>query len=714
MKFRQINFHDQSEMTEIIESYSGVDYHLIPDHHHVVKSLMEIQHRYRELSGLSVDKFTRRQTLIDSTLKKDAIDIQRNVLPKDLAEFLIRQSSENPNAITHQSVIDKLLPLILTEKVDQQITSFFGSEYCLFWYSYLVTEPKIENRAFSSYWHCDKGPENHLKMLIYLNDYEEHGGNTLFYDVQTTDKLKSTGYIFGDINKRVENLAPLADAKSIILNEISFNDIKAGDALLFAPCKVAHKGKIPNKNARHVLQLCFIPSPLDWKTTSQKILQASPYISEFEGAAEKILNYFEEEIDEDSNSVVVPLNGEINCLESLKWALDNIYSDSSYSELICNRIVEIDPGFQNVNSIESLIETLKLSFEQSINWQGELLKDDIFPLKELVSFESQYKVSRSCYNKNNETKRSAIFWPMPDHNTHPASKYNELPYIKKEPLVDKSTSIGSAGSCFAFEIARVLQENGFNYLITERNDNQTSGMIVDGYKSGDKFAKFNANYGILFNTPSFKQLAQRAFGYIKTKKILFQQDEYSWVDPYRENVLFLSKQAYLDDYNNHLAAVRYLFENVEVFIITLGLNECWQFHDGTVMSRNPRSTAYPYVKHKVLTVQENVDNIQTFFNIIKQHNPKFKLIVSVSPIPMLATGRADELHVISANTHSKAVLRVAVDTLVNNNEDIFYLPSYELVNDCIEEPWCEDTRHVKEETVKKVVNMFEEIFSKEN
>ena len=195
---------------------------------------------------------------------------------------------------------------------------------------------------------------------------------------------------------------------------------------------------------------------------------------------------------------------------------------------------------------------------------------------------------------------------------------------------------------------------------------------------------------------------------------MFQQDKYSWVDPYRENVLFLSKQAYLDDYNNHLAAVRYLFENVEVFIITLGLNECWQFHDGTVMSRNPRSTAYPYVKHKVLTVQENVDNIQTFFNIIKQHNPKFKLIVSVSPIPMLATGRADELHVISANTHSKAVLRVAVDTLVNNNEDIFYLPSYELVNDCIEEPWCEDTRHVKEETVKKVVNMFEEIFSKEN
>jgi hypothetical protein len=82
----------------------------------------------------------------------------------------------------------------------------------------------------------------------------------------------------------------------------------------------------------------------------------------------------------------------------------------------------------------------------------------------------------------------------------------------------------------------------------------------------------------------------------------------------------------------------------------------------------------------------------------------------VSPIPVLATGRADEHHIISANCHSKAVLLVAAQQLVENNSDMYYLPSYELVTECVENAWTEDARHVKGEVVAKVVNMFEQIF----
>ncbi|MCP4321372.1 MAG: GSCFA domain-containing protein [Alteromonadales bacterium] len=55
------------------------------------------------------------------------------------------------------------------------------------------------------------------------------------------------------------------------------------------------------------------------------------------------------------------------------------------------------------------------------------------------------------------------------------------------------------------------------------------------------------------------------------------------------------------------------FISCEVFVVTLGLNECWKLHDGTVMSRNPRSNTYQCVKHKTLTVEENVENIQPTF-----------------------------------------------------------------------------------------------------
>ena len=79
-------------------------------------------------------------------------------------------------------------------------------------------------------------------------------------------------------------------------------------------------------------------------------------------------------------------------------------------------------------------------------------------------------------------------------------------------------------------------------------------------------------------------------------------------------------------------------------------------------------------------------------------------------MPFLATGRADEHHIITANCHSKSVLRVAAEELVANNDDMYYLPSYELVTECVEDPWLSDTRHVKPEVVEKVVGMFKSIF----
>ena len=94
------------------------------------------------------------------------------------------------------------------------------------------------------------------------------------------------------------------------------------------------------------------------------------------------------------------------------------------------------------------------------------------------------------------------------------------------------------------------------------------------------------------------------------------------------------------------------------------------------------------------------------------HNPNFKLILTVSPIPFLATGLVETNHVIEANTHSKSVLRVAAQELVDKYEDIFYLPSYEMVMHTLPDPWEADLRHVKREAVDQIVDVFFEIFGK--
>ena len=45
---------------------------------------------------------------------------------------------------------------------------------------------------------------------------------------------------------------------------------------------------------------------------------------------------------------------------------------------------------------------------------------------------------------------------------------------------------------------------------------------------------------------------------------------------------------------------------------------------------------------------------------------------------------------------------------------MYYLPSYELVTECVEDAWEADCRHVKSSTVAKVVSMFKDIFVQQN
>lgn len=712
MKVKTIQFTGVGPVRQYEEEYEGVTYYLTPDSHIKLRNLYENSRRYNELYKASQDNFKRPEVLQDCELTRNHQTRLKGVLPKDLCKIFIREGSNSLATIYHPKFMDKLLPMILTEEIDSYICSYFNSEYMLYWYTFLESEADMEKRIVSTYWHCDGGPEKHLKMLIYLNAYEEHGGNTKFLDLHSSTQLKNAGYIFNNVSDRVEDLGPLCRAKGIEPVETMYEDIEAGDALLFNPNQLAHIGVVPDKASRYVLQLCFIPSPYPYQFTREEIWMPKNDSISFDDGPPALLDYYNRNPQEMANRVLIPSTGEIRSPAYLKLLLHNMYSNEHFADLMFERLIELDPDLVELNSIESLMETLKNSYQHSINWQGELGSENIVNLLRLAEYEEEVQDAISRYSTKNKPKPEGIFWPSPDHPTKPASKFDALPFVKKYPIMDMSTPIGSAGSCFAFEIARVFQEQGYNYVVTERNDDPGSKIIVDGYTPGDKYAKFCANYGILFNTPSFRQMAERAFDVKRTKQLLFEQEDGTWMDPYRENVLFLSKDAYFEDYNKHIEATRMALEQTEVFIITLGLNECWQFRDGSVMSRNPRSYMYPLVRHKTLTVQENIDNIQTFYDICKAHNPKFKLIISVSPIPFLATGRADTHHVISANTHSKAVLRVAAEELVNNNEDVYYLPSYELVTECIKDAWDTDERHVKTSTVEQVVNMFKEIFIK--
>jgi hypothetical protein len=79
-------------------------------------------------------------------------------------------------------------------------------------------------------------------------------------------------------------------------------------------------------------------------------------------------------------------------------------------------------------------------------------------------------------------------------------------------------------------------------------------------------------------------------------------------------------------------------------------------------------------------------------------------------VPLHATFRAADTHVITANCHSKSTLRVAAEAFAARHPGVYYFPSYETVLHCTRNPWQADQRHVSAEAVDNVMSLFRRMF----
>ncbi len=148
----------------------------------------------------------------------------------------------------------------------------------------------------------------------------------------------------------------------------------------------------------------------------------------------------------------------------------------------------------------------------------------------------------------------------------------------------------------------------------------------------------------------------------------------------------------------------------EVFIITLGLSEIWyDKRSGDAFWRAIPASLFDPAKHgfRLSTVEENFDNLVAIRRCIKRARPDARVVVTLSPIPLMATFRP--ISCLTANSVSKAVLRVAIDqfmTDVQGDPNVFYFPSYEIVQELFPNGRQEDNRHLKPEVINFVMETF--------
>jgi hypothetical protein len=404
-----------------------------------------------------------------------------------------------------------------------------------------------------------------------------------------------------------------------------------------------------------------------------------------------------------SSVTILNSDDEITSPEGLIWLLKCIFRDPDLLEFVRKQVgAEVTKCKTFGEANHFLYKYYQRQAQSHDSSKTPSLATRAF--RAIATHQQGTALNQNAYQGRRYDDPSSGFWPDPSDQGNGRSLFQELPYRRRWKIITKTTPLVSAGSCFALEIAHALQHDAFNYLITERN---SGGFLT---KDPSILSDASAGWGIIFNTPSFRQLVERAFGLRQLPRILWSNGEY-YMDPFREEMRFASVDEYLANYDSHTEAARTAFMRAEVLIITLGLNEIWSFKmDGSVFSRSPWRIAPSFVEYRTLSVEENVRDLEMMLKILREHNPNLQLIVSLSPVPLHATFLYDRYHVVEANMHSKAVLRVVAQEFVERHEGVYYFPSFELATYGFENPWAADHRHVSRAVVDRVMEMFREMF----
>ena len=310
---------------------------------------------------------------------------------------------------------------------------------------------------------------------------------------------------------------------------------------------------------------------------------------------------------------------------------------------------------------------------------------------------------------------------LPDHRFW-RKAVTSLPPYAIDPLVAtpfkiaRHDRVATAGSCFAQEIAHRLQSSGYTYYLAERPPADMSAAEAERRN----YAMYSCRYGNLYTTAQFLQLIDRAYGRFKPQLDYWTRPEDGrFVDPFRPRIEpdgYATIDEMRADREQHLASVRDMLETMDVFVFTFGHTETWRHKpDGAILQLAPGVAGGEWDENVYefynMTVSEVVRDFLAAVDRIREVNPRVRIILSVSPVGIIAT--YEDRHVIVSNMAVKSILRAAADEVVRARPNIAYLPSYDLVNVSPNAArfYRDDTRRINPHGIDRTMKMFFDHFT---
>jgi len=210
------------------------------------------------------------------------------------------------------------------------------------------------------------------------------------------------------------------------------------------------------------------------------------------------------------------------------------------------------------------------------------------------------------------------------------------------------------------------------------------------------------SYGEMYNPLSISSYFKKE---TFSENDVIQSEDGLWYSWYHHGSVYSTeKDELLDRINNEACQVKSQLENFNYVVITLGTSWIFELADGRVVS-NCHKMPSSMFSRRSLTLDEILDSLRSIISLL----PNSKFILTVSPIRHIKDGLIE-------NSYSKSLLRVAAGILQKEKDNVYYYPSYEIMNDELRDYrfYRDDMLHPTEQAASYIMEKFVGVAFDEN
>ena len=250
--------------------------------------------------------------------------------------------------------------------------------------------------------------------------------------------------------------------------------------------------------------------------------------------------------------------------------------------------------------------------------------------------------------------------------------------------IDYSSTLLLIGSCFSENISKKLAYH--------------------------KFQTHSNPFGILFNPIAIENFITNAINKTAyTERDIFQLNERWHCFGAHSDLSETDKNDLLNNLNEAITNTNHHLSESSHIIITLGTAWMYRFIETDTIVGNCHKVPQKKFLKELLIVDEIVSSLENICILIKDLNPSANILFTVSPVRHLKDGFVE-------NAQSKAHLISAIHQVINEKNQLFYFPSYEIMMDDLRDYrfYASDMVHPNQTAIDYIWEQFKQVWIAEN